>query len=146
MKTNTKQFAALAALLTVSLATLIAPASADKPTELQDHVVFPDVDPCTGDIHEVNIFFDVFLHEGHKKNVVVHTKTTGFTDSGYEMFAGSTHIVENDHVFIRGNKDLWRNDDGQMFEAASTFVLNLEQGEVKVDNFGLRCIGGDTFL
>ncbi len=145
MKINVSQFSLLSAL-TVLLATMMAPASADEPTEIAlPPEVFVDVDPCTGDDHLVTIFLDLFLHE-HNNNVVAHLIRSGFTDSGYDMFAGNEHFVGNGHVIIDGFKDLWRNDDGRMFEAAGRFVLNLNQGEVKVDDLALRCIGGETIL
>jgi hypothetical protein len=71
---------------------------------------------------------------------------TGFTDSGYELFAGNEIQVDNGNVFISKFKDMWRNDDGRMFEASGRFIFNINQEEVKVDSFVFGCIGGETIF
>lgn len=147
MKTNSKRFPVLAAALAALLATMLPRALADKPTEISfPPDVFIDFDPCTGGLHEITIFFDVFLHEGHKNNFVGRAVRTGFTDSGYELFTGHEIVVDNGNVFVAKFKDMWRTDDGRMFEASGRFTYNIIQDEVKVDKFVFRCIGGETIL
>jgi hypothetical protein len=120
---------------------------ADKPILVTpDPDVFIDVDPCTGELHEFTIYVDAYEHAGHKNNFVVRIVMTGFTDSGYEMFAGGENVGWNKGVFGGRFKDMWRHDDGRMFEVSGLFVFNGNQLEVKVDKSTLRCIGGETIL
>ena len=147
MKTNAKQFSVVVTALTVLLGTMMAPALADEPTQvIVDPAVFSDVDPCTGNDHVITIFFDVFLHEDHNNMFVGYVVRSGFTDSGYEMFAGREHFVNNHHAINSWFRDAWRNDDGRMFEVSARFVMNLNQNKVTVDKFVFRCITGDTTL
>ena len=147
MKTSKNRLPMLAAAFATLLCAVMAPVLADKPTELSfPPAVFVDFDPCTGEFHEITIFFDVFLHEGHKNNFVGRAVRTGFTDSGYELFAGNEIQVDNGNVFISKFKDMWRNDDGRMFVASGRFIFNINQEEVKVDSFVFRCIGGETIF
>ena len=131
----------MAAALTVLLAVMMSPASADQPTVVTiNFPPFEDVNPCTGLLHTVNISLTRFIHDGHNNNFVVHVERTGFTDSGYTMFSGHLQLVDNAQVLISSFKDLWRNDDGSIFEAARTLIVNENQGEIQVDEGGLRCI------
>ena len=97
-------------VLNALLLTMGAPAMADRPTEIPfGPDVFFDVDPCTGEEHEITIFFDTFVHLGHPNNSVDRAIRTGFTDSDYELFAGNDMILENNNVFRIKFKDMWRN-------------------------------------
>ena len=130
-------------VLNALLLTMGAPAMADRPTEIPfDPAVFIDVDPCTGDLHEVTIFFDTFVHLGHPNNHVDRGVRTGFTSSGYDLFAGNDMFLDNKNVFRFKFKDMWRHDDGRMFRARGVFVFNIITGEVQVDKFALECVGG----
>ena len=127
--------------------TMGAPAMADRPTEVPFALgVFIDVDPCTGDLHEITIFIDTFVHLGHPNNVVDRGVRTGFTSSGYELFTGNDIIVENNGVFVNPFKDMWRHPDGRMFLARGVFVFNINTDEVQVVNSTFECIGGETIL
>jgi len=126
--------------LSVFLAVLTAPASADQPMVLTNVVTFVDENPCTGLDHTITIFLNAFIHD-HNNNFVVHVERTGITDSGYTMFNGHAQFVDNSHVIVNTFKDLWRSeDDGSMFEAAFTMIVNLNQGEIKVQEGAIRCI------
>lgn len=144
MKANLRR-SFLLLVLNALLLTMVAPAIADPPTEGSFQAVFDDVDPCTGDLHEVTIFIDFFLHE-HPNNFVANEIRTGFTDSGYEMFAGDGNVTITTNIFKQAFKDMWRHDDGRMFLARGVFVLNFDTGEVQADNVALECIGGETIL
>ena len=142
MKTNMRR-SFLLLVLNALLLTMGAAAMADRPTEISfGPDVFNDVDPCTGDLMELAIFFDTFVHLGHPNNFVDRGIRTGFTDSGYELFAGNDMILQNKNVFRIKFKDMWRHDDGRMFRANGVFVFNFNTGEVQVDNFALECVGG----
>jgi hypothetical protein len=131
----------MAVALAVFLAVIVAPGSADQPTVITVNVApFTDVNPCTGLLHTVNISLTIFLHDGHNNNVVQHVDRSGFTDSGYEMFSGQSQSVNNGHVITAHFRDLWRNDEGSIFEAAGRLKVNLNQGVVQINEAGLRCI------
>jgi hypothetical protein len=134
------KFSNLVGVVAVSLVVTMAPALADAPTVLTDQVTFVDENPCTGLDHTITIFMTVFVHEDHNNNLVVHVERTGITDSGYTMFNGQLQFVNNSHVVVQTFKDLWRNDDGSIFEAAALLVINLNQGEIQVQQGAIRCI------
>jgi hypothetical protein len=134
------KFSNLVGVVAVGLVVTMAPALADAPTVLTDEVTFVDENPCTGLDHTITIFMTVFVHEDHNNNLVVHVERTGITDSGYTMFNGQLQFVNNSHVVVQTFKDLWRNDDGSTFEASALLVINLNQGEIKVQQGAVRCI------
>jgi hypothetical protein len=134
------KFSNLVGVVAVSLVVTMAPALADAPTVLTDQVTFVDENPCTGLDHTITIFMTVFVHEDHNNNLVVHVERTGITDSGYTMFNGQLQFVNNSHVVVQTFKDLWRNDDGSVFEAAALLVINVNQGEIQVQRGAIRCI------
>lgn len=138
-----KQFSMLAAVLVLLFSTMMVPAWADRPAEFSfPPAVFYADDPCTGEETEFTFFYDAFEHQGHKKNLVGRSVVaSGFTDTGYEAFTGHTHFVLNENVFVSNWKDMWRHADGRMFFTSGVFVLNFNQGEVKVFIDELRCIG-----
>ncbi len=85
-------------VLNALLLTMGAPAMADPPTEIPfGPDVFTDVDPCTGEEQLITIFFDTFVHLGHPNNSVDRAIRTGFTSSGYELFAGNDMFLENNN-------------------------------------------------
>ena len=109
-------------------------------------ITFQDIDPCTGSLHEITIFLDIYEHQEHPNNFLAQVVRTGYTDSGYEMFSGNEIFRINKNVVISKFKDMWRNDDGRMFEVSGQFILNFRQNEVKFDGGTFRCIGGETVL
>jgi hypothetical protein len=120
--------------------TAASPVLAEAPVTFTDSVTFTDVNPCTGVDHEVTIDFLVSIHE-HQNNTVVHVDRAGTTDSGFTMIAGTNSFVANSNVERGTLTDQWRHPDGSKFVAQGQFVLNLNQGEVLVDNGSLRCLG-----
>lgn len=121
----------------------VAPAIfADPPAEIPfGPIVFDDLDPCTGESHTLTIFIDTFVHLGHPNNIVDRGVRTGFTSSGYELFAGNDLFLTNAGTFRMKFKDMWRHDDGRMFRAAGVFVVNFNTGEIVVNKFAIECVG-----
>jgi hypothetical protein len=115
------------------------PAAADPPVESTDSVMFPDVNPCSGLIHQVTIDFEIRLHQ-HQNRVVVHIGRTGSTDSGYRMDHGVLNAQNNGNVAKQTFSDIWSRDDGSKFKAQGTFVLDLSNNAARVDRFSIRCI------
>lgn len=128
--------AALAMLMTITA----APALADRPFTFTDSVTFIDVNPCTGHDDEITINVEVAIHE-HRNNFVVHVDRSGHTLAGYDMIAGTESFVAT-HGIERGTfVDQWRHPDGSKFKVHGSFAYNLNQDELKFDNFRLECIG-----
>ena len=147
MKIKIRKFVLLSAI-TALLTTMTVPSSADKPVDFPvPPAEFDDFDPCTGEIQSITIFLDVLLHQ-HKNNFVATVVRTGFTSAGYQMFAGTQVQLQNFNGGIFGDRfvDMWRNDDGRMFQAAGNFVFDTNTNEVRVEHFNFQCIGGDTIL
>ena len=122
--------------------TAASPVLADAPVSFTDSVTFTDVNPCTGEDHEVTIDFVVSVHE-HQNNFVVHLERSGTTDSGFTMIAGTESFVANANVERLALADQWRHPDGSKFVAQGQFLFNLNQGEVLAEHDSLRCLGND---
>ena len=127
----------LAAL--TGLIVTMSPTSADAPIIVTDERTFDDVNPCTSEVDTISLFFTVYIHD-HKNNFVVHVQRNGITASGYTLLNGQEQFVDNSQVITAHFKDIWLSADGSMFEAAGRFLLNVNQGDVKVDSLALRCI------
>ena len=148
MKIKIRKFVLLSAI-TALLTTMTVPSLADKPVNFPPSppAVFDSLDPCTGEIQSLTIFVDVFLHQ-HKNNFVARVIRTGFTSAGYELFAGNEVQLLNFNggIFSARFVDMWRNDDGRMFQGRGTFVFDTNTNELRVNRFNEQCIGGDTIL
>ncbi len=92
------------------------------------------------------LFWDVYQHQGHNNNFVSRVVRTGFTSDGFEAFAGGELFVINNNVAAGHFRDMWRSEDGQMFTSNARYIVNFNQGEIKINVFELRCIGGETIL
>lgn len=114
-------------------------AHADRPAEFTESATFTDVDPCTGEVHEVTIESSVRLHV-HDGRTVAHLSRTGSTDSGYVMEHGVLSDQFNGMVGRFALTDNWTNDDGSRFQARNVVVFNGNKGEVIVSKFTLRCV------
>jgi hypothetical protein len=118
----------------------VAPAAADPATAVREVTTFPDVDPCTGAIHEVTIdvTFLVHFHDGVTVARGVRTLTTS---SGYAG-RGRSSYVENGRVEKFRFSDRLTDGSGNRIRASGVFVLDLSSGTVRVDRFDLTCLGG----
>ena len=142
MNTNTKFVLAPAVALALSLSTLTESTLADEPTVIVNPpVVFTDIDPCTGLEHELTINETYYVHFGHRNNYVERQERSGFTDSGYTMFAGQANLVVNRQMLKLTSKDLWMHEDGRMFEVHPKWLVNLNTGETIIPfSVNPRCI------
>ena len=130
---------ALAIAATVLLAGFTTPAEADRPERSETTVTFVDLNPCTGEEHEVTINFELAIHR-HEDRRVVNVKRSGSTSDGFEMEPGSReHVTVNDNWVIASFRDKWSNDDGAKFRAQGRLRVNQETGEVVRDEFDLFC-------
>ena len=130
----------LSLVATLILFATIPLALADRPVNFSFPISFEALNPCTGEPHEITIFLDFYEHQNHPNNFVARVVRTGYTSDGYEMFSGGEIFVANKGVFSGRFKDLWRNDGGQIFEAAGKFLFNNNKEELTVNRFRLRCV------
>lgn len=125
-------------LLSVGLA---LPAEADPPVTDSFTNTFTDVNPCSGEDHQVSIHHELRIHV-HPNNTVVRDSRTGTTDSGFEMVNGTAYSVENGNIFTFGLTDVWHNPaTGERFTAIGTLVVDLSTFTMRVERFSLSCLG-----
>ena len=135
--TTTKRLATVTAL-GIGLGVLAAaPAAADAPHTVVESSTFTDINPCTGDEHDITINVEAREHRAHSNNFVVNVKRTGSTSDGYVM-RGSESQQWNDNAAHINFTDIWRNDEGSMFKAHLNVKLKPEGPQV--ENFSLRCV------
>lgn len=142
-KTKFTRLVAGAALVAGVVGGIGSPASADKPVEFSESGTFPDINPCTGEPMMVTFNVNVRVHE-HGERFVVRSSATGTTDDGYVMDHGGGTQVFNGNNFRSVFTDNWYHEDGSRFQARGVVVVSGEEppGEVLVDKFTLRCLGG----
>lgn len=138
-KTQFARLVAGAALVAGVVGGIGSPASADKPTEFTDSGTFTAENPCTGEEHDVTLTVEGREHS-HGQRFIAHLSRTGTTSDGYVMDHGVETVSFNGKVFRAAFTDNWSNDDGSRFQASGVFVER--GGEVLVDKFTLRCLGG----
>ncbi|MGD8487238.1 MAG: hypothetical protein PVH07_11430 [Chloroflexota bacterium] len=117
-------------------------ASADKPVTFTDSVSFQDVDPCTGELVNVTLVFDIAIHE-HPNNFVVTVQRSGEIEEGYVFLGGQEHFVANENGEGGTFKDMWRNPEtGAKFSVDGKFRI---RGNAPiVEEFEMRCLGAPT--
>jgi hypothetical protein len=130
----------LVVALVLALSTSLAlPALADPPVIDAWTDVFTDVNPCSGEDHEVTINNEARVHQ-HSNNTVIIASRTGNTDSGFEMVSGTLHLVRGERT--AGVTDVWHNPaTGEKFVAHVTLVLDPNTLTVQVERVSLRCLG-----
>jgi hypothetical protein len=117
----------------------VAPAAADPVTEISIHESFVDVDPCTGNEHEVTIDWTFFVHE-HDGRTVARGVRTLSTSSGYSG-RGTTSFVLNDNVEMFRGTDMLTDGSGNRIRASAVFLFDRSSDAVRIDRFELTCVG-----
>ena len=126
-------------LLSVVALAFAVPAAADPPTAVPIEVVFPDVNPCTGDPMTVTVVGTAFFHF-HDSRVVVRTERTITTSDGF-VGRGTDSSVDNGQVFVFRLADILTNAAGDRFRARAVVVFDMSTETVRVDRFELTCLG-----
>jgi hypothetical protein len=136
----------LLATVMVLVGLMAAPAAADKPTEYPFSGGGTEIDPCTGLEMDVTVMGTFFDHEEHNNNFVGRIgERTGFTSSGYVLVGGHDNFRVNKNGVSGTFKDVWRNpDNGDKIQATGRLLV--VKGDVVIDRFDLRCVGGPTIL
>jgi hypothetical protein len=127
------------ALLSVVALAFAVPAAADPPTAFPIEEVFPDVNPCTGNIMTVTFVGTAFVHF-HDSRIVVRAQRTITTSDGF-VGHGTDNFVDNGQVVMSRITDIMTNASGDRFRARGVFVLDLSTETVRVDRFELTCLG-----
>lgn len=134
----------LLAVAVLAIFTSVSPASADAPIIVESSATFEDVNPCTGELHEITLSFVDRIHE-HDGNFLYTSDRSGTTDTGFSIVNGTESFVDNGRV-IRGTfVDNWANPEtDERFQARGAFVFNVNRLSLKVDRFTLRCVAAET--
>jgi hypothetical protein len=128
------------ALLSVVALAFAVPAAADPPTAFPFEDVFPDVNPCTGDIMTVTIAGTTFVHF-HDGRIVGRSERTITTSDG-SVGHGTDSFVANGQVFMFRMTDIMTNTSGgYRFRARGVFVIDISTETQRVDRFELICLG-----
>jgi hypothetical protein len=125
-------------LLGVVALVVAAPAAADPPTAFPFEDVFPDVNPCTGDIMTVTIAGTAFAHI-HDSRLIFHSERTITTSDGFAGH-GTDSSVQNGQMFMFRQADIMTNASGGLFLAKGVIVVDLSTETVRVERFELTCI------
>lgn len=131
----------LLVLLTLAaLGFAAAPAAADPPTAEPFEETFPDVNPCTGQIHTVTIAGTTFFHS-HDGRIVARSERTITTVPTGLVGHGTDSAVENGQVFMFRLTDILTNPAGDRMRASGVIVVDLSTDTVRVEKFELTCLG-----
>jgi hypothetical protein len=129
----------LIGLLTIVALVFAVPAAADPPTAFTSVDVFPDVNPCTGNVNTVTIVETGFFHE-HGSRVVAYAERTITTSDGFAGH-GTDSFVDNGQVILFRQTDILTNASGDRVRARGVFVLDLSTDTVRIESFELSCLG-----
>jgi hypothetical protein len=130
----------IAGLVAAALLALAGPVAASAPIEQGPFVdVFPDVDPCSGQMHTVTISTTFRVHE-HGDRAVAHAERTLTTTLGYEG-GGMSAFVTNGQIEMFRFTDMITNETGDRIRATGVFVVDLRSDTTRVDRFSLTCTG-----
>ena len=141
---NSKYMLLTISVLMLLILTLSSPLQADKPfLAFDESETFINPDPCTGLDQEVTIYVTGYLHV-HKKNFVLLVERSGESDAGYYMFSGVETWTFNTitEIFKASFVDMWRTEDGRLWQVRENFVVDETTDDVKVGNFMFRCLKG----
>lgn len=135
-----KRLIHVATLAMVFATALAVPAMADEPLTLTDSMIGPGVNPCDGSVHEVTLNVEVSIHQ-HQHSGLFHVGYSGTTDSGFTLIGGQENATRTNNV-VRGTFLFqWRHPDGSKFVEHGRFVVNMNRGEMLVDQLSSSCIG-----
>jgi hypothetical protein len=125
-------------VLSVVVLAFAAPAAADPPTAFEFVEVFPDVNPCTGNIMTVTIAVTGFFHE-HGSRELAYGERTITTSDGF-VGRGTETFVQNGQIVVFRQTDIMRNASGDRFRANGGFVFDISTDTVRVERFELTCL------
>lgn len=102
---------------------------------------FADLNPCTGEDHDVTLYHDEYLHV-HRNNTVFIDKRDGETSSGYYLTGGNYMFVGNEAStqLKESINDTWVSADGSSFKVYYKIVFDVELGEARMENFRFVCL------
>lgn len=125
-----------AGLIVVGLA---SPAAADPPTVEYFSNTFPDVNPCTGEMHTVTIELTESQHF-HGDNFIGTGRTTITTEPTGFSGSGTTTVVETEGAFVFRGVDILSDPAGNRIMASVIFVANPSTGDIRVVDADLTCV------
>jgi hypothetical protein len=112
--------------------------AASAPVLVPFHIVFEDLNPCSGEIHTVTISGTerVLQRDGR---VVVHGQRTVTTSSGFTG-RGTHSFVANGNIEKFTLTDILRHPSGAQIRAHLAFVFDLRTLTVRVQQGAVTCV------
>lgn len=105
-----------------------AVAASGAPTPVSIRQTIWGDDPCTAEVdpmeHRVTLAGTSYVHELSNGNLVIRTRYTLTTDSGYEG-RGTRVVVNNGSIYRAHFNDVLIHPDGRKFRAHAVLVLDL---------------------
>lgn len=116
-----------------------SPALADQPIQFSDVVVFEDLNPCSGETHEITREFTVTVHE-HQNNVVLQVDSTVTMDDGFSGTGHETAVLTKNNELATLNFVVSNPETGEKFTVKGNFKYNGAKDELVVDRFTFNCV------
>jgi len=129
------------AVLIILILIPIDVAQADRPYVLEIPYSFTDINPCTGDSHDITINFTVRIHD-HDGRLVAHEERALETSSGY-YGRGTGSVVMNFKVYKATHNDMLVNEGGERIRVHYTEAIDLKTmpPTIKVYDDSVTCLG-----
>lgn len=118
---------------------LAPPAAADPPMVEDFSVTFPDVNPCTGELHMVTIEMAESQHF-HGDNFVGVSRTTVTTEPTDFSGGGTATFVVTKGAEVFRQVDILSDPAGNRIMANVVFVVNPSTGDIRVADADLTCV------
>jgi hypothetical protein len=125
-----------AGLIVVGLA---SPAAADPPTVEDFSNTFPDVNPCTGEMHTVTIELTESQHF-HGDNFIGTGRTTITTEPTGFSGRGTATLVVTKGAEVFRLVDILSDAAGNRIMASVVFVMDPATGDIRVEDADLTCV------
>lgn len=114
------------------------PAAAVQPVEFEAGVTFPDVNPCSGEPHDVTLSWDVALRDNNGATVLTFD-TTVTTNDGWSGFGRETEVV-NKNRQINSLSIRVGDGNGSFYMVKGQRRIDVSTGDVTVESLRVDCV------
>lgn len=129
-----------ASTVALGLVAMAGTVGAAGPDEFTDTAAFVDVNPCTGQLHEVSITFQIRQHL-HRNNEVVTIVSSTATSEGHVGAGTQTLVITSDGQLRTTFNDMVEHPEtGEKFSVKGHQRIDTATGQIVRDRFEMRCI------